>query len=92
MSTISLSLSDDDLQRIADGVAARLELRPERKWLNVEAAADYTSLSKEAIRTAAKRGKLVGHKGASGRLSFRVEDLDRFMAHRPTEHHSGIWE
>jgi excisionase family DNA binding protein len=45
----------------------------------VDAAAEYTSLSKDAIRTAAKRGKLESHKGPSGRLVFRANDLDDFM-------------
>ena len=59
---------------------SRLELRPEAQWLDVQAASTYTSLSREAIRTATKRGKLKAHKGESGRLVFRPEDLDAFMA------------
>jgi hypothetical protein len=77
MSALTFSLSDDDLERIADAVAARLGQRPE--WLDVEGASVYTSLSKEAIRTAAKRGRLRSHKGESGRLVFRPHDLDAFM-------------
>jgi hypothetical protein len=79
MTTLAFSLGDDDLQRIADAVAARLDQRPERRWLDVSAASDYTSLTREAIRTASKRGRLIGHKGESGRVVFRVEDLDAFM-------------
>jgi hypothetical protein len=79
VNTLAFSLGDDDLQRIADAVAARLEQRPVVGWLNVQQASEYTSLSKEAIRTASKRGRLLGHKGESGRLVFRLEDLDAFM-------------
>ena len=79
MTTVTLSLGDDDLRRIADAVAARLQREPERRWLDVSAAAAYTSLSKEAIRTAAKRGRLKSHKGDSGRIVFRAEDLDAYM-------------
>lgn len=79
MTTLAFTLGDDDLQRIADAVASRLAQHPEHRWLTVKAAVEYTSLSEEAIRTAAKRGKLTGHKGASGRLVFRAEELDRFM-------------
>ena len=79
MPSVTLTLEDDDLRRIADAVAARLELRPDNRWLDVKAAADYTSLTQEAIRTAAKRGRLRSHKGDSGRLVFRLEDLDAFM-------------
>jgi hypothetical protein len=80
VTTFVLTLGDDDVRRIAEAVVSRLEREPEKRWLDVEAASTYTSLSKEAIRTAAKRGRLAGHKGASGRLVFRTEDLDAFMA------------
>jgi excisionase family DNA binding protein len=79
MTTLAFSLGDEDLQRIADAVAARLDQRPAVGWLTVDAAAAYTSLSKEAIRTATKRGRLKSHKGDSGRLVFRTADLDTFM-------------
>jgi hypothetical protein len=76
---VTLTLDEDDLRRIGDAVVARLDRPPESRWLDVKAAADYTSLSQEAIRTAAKRGRLKSHKGESGRLVFRLEDLDAFM-------------
>jgi hypothetical protein len=78
-STLALSLGEEDIARLADAVAERLELNGERRWLTVHAAAEYTSLSKDAIRTAAKRGKLESQKGASGRLVFTTEALDSFM-------------
>ena len=79
MTTLAFSLGDDDLQRIADAVAARLERPASSQWLTVDGAATYTSLSKDAIRTAHKRGKLEGVKGPSGRLVFRREALDQFL-------------
>ena len=91
MTTVCLSLGEQDLQRIADAVVARLELRTERRWLTVKGASEYAGLSEEAIRTAAKRGKLRGHKGESGRLVFRTEDVDAFMA-SPGDHQPKGWE
>lgn len=79
MSTVTVHLSQADVQRIADAVLAKLEPDQPRGWLTVKAASQYTSLSEEALRTAHKRGRLSGHKGESGRLAFTVEDLDNFM-------------
>jgi excisionase family DNA binding protein len=79
VATVNFSLGDEDLRRLADAVAARIELRVERRWLTVKAAAEYTSLTEEAIRTAAKRGKLPSHRD-SGRLMFRTDEIDAFMS------------
>lgn len=80
MTTLAFTIGDDDIRRISDAVVARLVERPERRWLTVDGASDYTGLTKDAIRTAAKRGKVKYHKGESGRLVFRVEDLDAYLA------------
>jgi hypothetical protein len=80
VSTITIGLSDEDVARIATEVAARLEPRGGGAgWLDVKGASTYSSLSEEAIRTAAKRGKLRSHRGDSGRVMFRVEDIDAFL-------------
>ena len=79
MSTVTIRLSQDDVQRIADAVLAKLQRDQPRGWLTVKAASQYTSLSEEALRTAYKRGRLSGHKGESGRLAFTVKNLDNFM-------------
>lgn len=79
MTTVSLQLSSEDVDRIAVAVTARLQVSAPKRWFDVEAASEYTSLSKEAIRTAAKRGRLQGHKGASGRLVFTIDELDSYM-------------
>jgi hypothetical protein len=79
LTTLAFSLGDDDLQRIADAVAARLEQRPVVGWLDVKAASVYSSLSEDALRTSYKRGKLRAHKGESGRIMFRIADLDAFL-------------
>lgn len=80
MSTVSLQLSSHDVERIAAAVYERLELPTVKRWLDVPAASTYTSLSEEAIRTAAKRGRLRAHKGDSGRLVFTADDLDSYMS------------
>jgi len=60
---------------VGHGPARRLQAR----LADVRAASEYSSLSQEAIRTAHKRGRLKGSKGDSGRLMFRVEDVDIFL-------------
>lgn len=77
VTTLQLTLSDRDIERLAEAVA-RLG-GPRRGWLTVRGASEYSSLSQEAIRTAHKRGRLKGSKGDSGRLMFRVEDVDAFL-------------
>jgi hypothetical protein len=79
VSTLAITISNEDLERIADAVVDRLQAPAPRGWLDVKRAAEYSSLSEEAIRTAHKRGRLKGHKGESGRLVFRVEDVDAYL-------------
>jgi len=79
MTTVSIELGDNDVRRIAEAVAAILGQHAERQWLDVKKASEYTSLTVEAIRTAAKRGRLPSHKGRSGRLVFLASDLDQYM-------------
>ena len=78
VTTLTFSLGDDDLQRIADTVSSQLKQNSGGRWMTIRAASEYTSLSEEAIRVAAKRGKLVSHK-ASGRVMFHVNDVDAFI-------------
>ena len=81
MSHVSFSLSDDEIQRIADAVATRLGARTsDDRWLTVKAASEYSSLSEMALRTAASRGRLPSHRGESGRLMFRESDLNAYLS------------
>jgi Helix-turn-helix domain len=75
---VKFTLPDDEVERIAEAVATRVDQG--REWFTVAEAAKYTSLSPGAIRHAAKGGRLVSHKGSSGRLAFRAQDLDCFMS------------
>jgi excisionase family DNA binding protein len=86
VSSFSLSLGEDDLQRIADAVAAKLSVAPQlerpesvKRWYSVEEAATYTSLTAGAIRMAVKKKKLEATKGPSGRVVFSRTQLDLFM-------------
>jgi len=76
--TVDFQLSENDLERIAEAVAAKLE-RPGKRWYTVDDASVYTGLTPEALRSASKKGRLVSSKGASGRLVFAREALDVFM-------------
>jgi hypothetical protein len=47
--------------------------------MDVGAAAQYAAMTPDAIRSATKRGQLRVHRGATGRLRYRTEDLDAFL-------------
>jgi hypothetical protein len=48
-------------------------------WMDVRGAADYAAMTPEAIRSATKRGQLRVHRGETGRLRYRAEDVDAFL-------------
>jgi hypothetical protein len=48
-------------------------------WRDVAGAADYAAMTPEAIRSATKRGQLRVHRGQTGRLRYRTEELDAFL-------------
>ena len=48
-------------------------------WLDVAGAAEYASMSEEAIRSASKRGQLRSFRSSTGRVRYRVEDVDAFL-------------
>ena len=53
-----------------------------KRWRNLEEAATYTGLTKRQMHRAAKAGRVAYYKlsGPTGRLIFRTEDLDAFLA------------
>jgi hypothetical protein len=48
-------------------------------WMDVGGAAEYAAMTPDAIRSATKRGQLRVHRGQTGRLRYRIEDLDAFL-------------
>lgn len=48
-------------------------------WMDLEGAAEYTSMSSQAIRSAEKRGQVKGYRSVTGRLRFHRKDLDLFL-------------
>jgi hypothetical protein len=70
--------SEDSIRRIVREELQRAngERSP---WLNVAGAAEYAAMTPDAIRSAEKRGQVKGHRGTTGRLRFRVDDLDAFL-------------
>jgi excisionase family DNA binding protein len=48
------------------------------RWLNVQDACNYTSVSESTIRRAVKRGTLKSSKG-TGRLLFKQSDIDNWL-------------
>jgi hypothetical protein len=79
----------DALARFVDAIESRVQevvheeieraLEMRSPWLDVGGAAAYAAMTPEAIRSATKRGQLRVHRGETGRLRFRIEDLDAFL-------------
>lgn len=47
-------------------------------WLDSEAASAHLGMSKEALRAATRRGHITAHRTSSGRLTYKIADLDRY--------------
>jgi hypothetical protein len=61
----------EELERAASDARSR--------WMDVGGAAEYAAMTPDAIRSATKRGQLRVHRGETGRLRYRTEDLDTFL-------------
>jgi len=66
---------------VREEIQAAMELRGEREspWLDVGGAAERACMTEEAIRAATRRGQLRVHRSETGRLRYRVEDVDIFL-------------
>jgi len=81
---VDLELSDELLLIAEERVphVVRQELDRGSKptpWFDTTGAAEYTSMSEEAIRAATKRGQLKGYRSETGRIRYRLTDLDNFL-------------
>lgn len=67
---------------VREAVRTELDARPATltPWLDVEGAADYLATTRDAIYSAVKRGEFPVHRTPSGRLLFRAEELDAWVA------------
>jgi excisionase family DNA binding protein len=74
----------DDVEALAEHVAELVLKRlpsadSVSPWLTVAEAAEYLRTTPDGIRSAEKRGQLVGHRPAdTRRLLFRREELDGY--------------
>lgn len=88
------------LARLADhldGSAMPIELAAfgTAEWMDTEGVANYLQVSVKAVRQAANRGDLPGHKfppnRRQGRWRFRKDDIDKAMCkRRPTPKRKGL--
>jgi hypothetical protein len=83
--SIELRFPDDELDRLADRIAARLagHLRPEPDdgWLDTKAAASYSGCTVDALHKAMSRREVdFEQNGPGGKAWFRRSDLDRWRA------------
>jgi hypothetical protein len=51
-------------------------------WLDVDAAALYTSMSQDAIRNLVKRDSIPHHRTPNGRIVFKPGELDSWVEAR----------
>jgi hypothetical protein len=79
---VSLALGDDQVQHLADAIAARVaELAgpARRRWLDSQRAADYLGISTEAIRDLAATRKITFSQTCRGApMYFDPADLDAY--------------
>ena len=50
------------------------------KWLSIKEVTSYASVSESTVRRAVKKGSLKASQ-ATGRLLFKVSDIDRWLKH-----------
>ena len=58
----------------------QVEVVTRRRWLSVEAGANYSTLSEETLRRLLAEGKLTAHRPVPGRVLIDREELDDFLA------------
>ncbi|HWK28094.1 MAG TPA: helix-turn-helix domain-containing protein [Solirubrobacter sp.] len=74
-----VEFDDDDIDRLAARVAAKLQ-QPQRTspWLTAPEAAEYLRCSLSRVRKLTMLGDLPCHKDGS-RVLYRIEELDSFV-------------
>jgi excisionase family DNA binding protein len=77
--TVDLRLTPDQLDALADAVAARLQPAPAgTPWLDTEQAADYLAAKPSRIHDLVGLGKLAPRRDGR-RLLFKRSDLDAYL-------------
>jgi excisionase family DNA binding protein len=66
-------------KQIADKVADRLAGAPAKRFLSVDEASDYTSLSTDSVRSLLSSGKLTALRPVPGRILIDKKELDALM-------------
>lgn len=81
---LTLTLSDDQLDAIAERIAAKLVSQAPRgdEWLDSRKAAAYLGVHRDTLRRLATEGRVnCEQDGPRCKLYFRHSDLDRWRAH-----------
>jgi excisionase family DNA binding protein len=84
--SLTLDLPDAALTRLAaslaDALGASINQQPDAsRWLDVQGAADYLSMTSEAVRKLAQRRQIPFYQpqGRGSRYLFRREELDAWV-------------
>jgi excisionase family DNA binding protein len=87
MAGLTIDLSDNELDRLADVLAERVVARldgrldgsPADRWLDTGAAAEYLGVHRDTLRRLAAERRIPSEQeGPNCRRYFRVADLDRW--------------
>jgi excisionase family DNA binding protein len=83
MSALAVTLSDSQLDELADRVATRLvaiqQDGDDDRWLDVRAAAEHLAVHPDTVRREAASGRLDSAQDGPGcKLYFRRSELDRW--------------
>lgn len=72
-----LAALEERVRRIVRQELERAETRS--PWLDAVGVAEYASMTEDAVRSATKRGQLRSYRSSTGRVRYRVEDVDAFL-------------
>lgn len=75
---ITLRFEDDEFDRLADAVAARLTSHAAEAWIGVQQAAEYLACPPKRIYNLVHQAAIPFHKDGS-RLLFRRSELDAWL-------------
>lgn len=80
MSTQSVTLTEENLVRLADLIAERIMCYGQREWLDTKAASAYLGVSRRALYHYVESGLPVHQEATGGKLWFKRCELDSWKS------------
>ena len=69
---------DYRINEIMNDIKSLIQNKSSNHWMNIKGLSEYTSLSQSTIRRAVRKGVLKAS-NSTGRLLFKVSDVDRWL-------------